>query len=69
MPRLSDVNKSCMTLLGAIRTSMLYRDIKASVKLFSKNHAFLREIIYDLKHFWLRKDDEFDNLLNELNAI
>lgn len=69
MPKLLDVNKSCLTLLGAARTSMLYRDVRISVKNFSKSHNFLREMIYDLKHFRLNKDGEFDNLLNELNAI
>jgi len=69
MPKLLDVNKNCMTLLGAVRTSMLYRDVRTSVKKFSKSHNFLREMIHDLKHFRLNKDDEFDILLNELNAI
>ncbi len=69
MPRLIDVNRTCLTMLGAVRTSMLYRNIRMSVKTFSKNHAFLREIMHDLKHFRINKDDEFDNLLNELNAI
>jgi hypothetical protein len=69
MPKLLDVNKTCMTLIGAIRTSMLYSDVRTSVKKFSKSHDFLREMIHDLKHFRINKDDEFDNLLNELNAI
>ena len=69
MPKLLDVNKSCMTLIGAIRTSMLYSDVRSSIKRFSKSHDFLREMIHDLKHFRINKDDEFDNLLNDLNAI
>ena len=58
-----------MTLVGAIRTSMLYSDVRSSIKRFSKSHDFLREMIHDLKHFRINKDDEFDNLLSELNAI
>lgn len=69
LPKLSDVNKTCMTLVGAIRTSMLYSDVRSSIKRFSKSHDFLREMIHDLKHFRINKDDEFDNLLSELNAI
>lgn len=69
MPKLLEVNKTCMTLIGAVRTSLLYRDVRTSLKKFSKSHDFLREMIHDLKHFRLNKDDEFDNLLNELNAI
>lgn len=69
MPKLIEVNKTCMTLLGAIRTSMLHSDVRSSAKNFSKNHDFLREMIHDLKHFRINKDNEFDNLLNELNAI
>lgn len=69
MPKLLDVNKTCMTLLGAIRTSMLYSDVRISVKKFSKSHDFFREMIHDLKHFRINKDDEFDDLLNELNVI
>ena len=69
LPKLLDVNKNCMTLLGAVRTSMLYRDVRTSIKRFAKSHNFLREMIHDLKHLRLKKDEEFDNLLNELNAI
>jgi hypothetical protein len=69
MPKLLDVNKTCMTLLGAVRASMLYSDVRLSLKRFSKSHDFLREMIHDLKHFRINKDDEFDNLLNELNGI
>lgn len=69
MPKLLEVNKTCMTLLGAIRTSMLYSDVRNSVKKFSKSHDFLREMIYDLKHFRINKDEDFDNLLDELNSI
>jgi hypothetical protein len=69
MPKLIDVNKTCMTLLGAIRTSMLYSDVRNSLKRFSKSHDFLREMIHDLKHFRINKDEEFDNLLNELNGL
>lgn len=69
MPKLLDVNKSCLTLLGAVRISMLYRDVRTSVKRFTKSHNFLREMIHDLKHFRINKDNEFDSLLNELNAI
>ena len=69
MPKLMDINKNCMTLIGAIRTSMLYSNVRASLKKFSKSHDFLREIIHDLKHFRLKKDSEFDNLLSDLNLV
>ena len=69
MPKLMEVNRSCLTLLGAIRTSMLYSDVRQSVKKFSKNLDFFREMLHDLKHFRINKDQELDNLLNELNAI
>lgn len=69
MPKLLDVNRTCMTLLGAVRTSMLYSDVRNSLKRFSKSHDFLREMIHDIKHFRLNKDAEFDNLLNEINGI
>lgn len=69
LPKLLEVNKNCMMLLGAVRTSFLYRDVRASFKNFSKNHDFLREIIHDLKYFRLNKDADFDNLLRELNEM
>ena len=69
MPRLRQLNKSCLTLIGAIRTSILYRDIRTALKNYSRHYEVLREIIYDTQHFRMGKDDELDNLLNELNAI
>lgn len=69
MPKLLDLNKTCMTLLGAIRTSLLYRDVRIAVKPFSKCHDFLREMIHDLKHFRLNQDSNFTDILNELNTL
>jgi hypothetical protein len=69
MPKLKQLNKSCLTLIGAIRTSILYRDIRTSLKNYSRQYEILREIIHDTNNFRIAKDDEFDNLLKELNAI
>jgi hypothetical protein len=56
-------------VLGAVRRSLVYRDVRESVKTFSKNHDFLREMIDDLKYFRVTKDDELSDILDELNAI
>jgi hypothetical protein len=69
MPKLKQLNRSCLTLIGAIRTSILYRDIRTSLKNYSRQYEILREIIHDTHNFRIAKDDEFDNLLKELNAI
>ncbi len=69
MPKLRQLNKSCLTLIGAIRTCFLYRDVRATLKEYTKQHDFLYEIIHDVVHFRLKKDDEFDNLLKELNDM
>ena len=69
MPKLRQLNKSCLTLIGAIRTSILYRDVRNSLKNYSRQYEILREIIYDTHNFRIAKDDELDNLLKELNAI
>lgn len=69
MPKLRQLNKSCLTLIGAIRTSILYRDIRTALKNYSRQYEVLRELIYDTHNFRVVKDDEFDNLLKELNDI
>lgn len=69
MPKLRQLNKACLTLIGAIRTSILYRDVRTSLKNYSRQYEVLREMIYDLHNFRIAKDDEFDNLLKELNDI
>lgn len=69
MPKLRLLNKSCMTLIGALRTSFLYRDVRVALKNFTKQHDILREIIHDVHYFRIAKDDEFDNLLRELNDM
>jgi hypothetical protein len=69
MPKLRLLNKACLTLIGAIRTSILYRDVRTSLKNYSRQYEVLREMIHDIHNFRIAKDDEFDNLLNELNDI
>lgn len=69
LPLLADVNKTCLLVIGAVRTSFLYRDVREALKNFSRSHAFLREIIHDLKYFRDTPDPDMDNLLNELNAL
>lgn len=69
MPKLRQLNKSCLTLIGAIRTSILYRDIRTALKNYSRQYELLREIIHDTHSFRISKDDEFDNLLKELNTV
>lgn len=69
LPKLKDLNKSCMTLVGAIMTSFLYRDIRTSFKKYSKQYDILRELIHDVQNLTLAKDDELDSLMKELNDL
>lgn len=69
LPKLKQLNKSCMTLVGVFRTSFLYRDVRASLKKYTRQHDILREIIHDVKNIRLAKDEEFDIILKELNKI
>ena len=69
LPKLKQLNKSCMTLVGAFRTSFLYRDVRASLKKYTRQHDILQEIIHDVKNIRLAKDEEFDFILKELNKI
>jgi hypothetical protein len=69
MPKLMQLNKSCMTLIGAIRTSFLYRDVRVSFKNYTRQYDLLREIMHDIRTIRLAKDNEFDNILKELNDI
>lgn len=69
IPKLKVLNKSCLTLIGAIRNAFLYRDVRASLKNYIRQHEILREIIHDIQHLRLASDDEFNNILKELNDI
>lgn len=69
MPKLREVNKYCLMLIGAIRTSFLYKDVRQSLKNYSVQHDNFREILHDIQHFKIEKDHEFDNLLENLNSL
>jgi len=69
MPKLRDLNKSCITLIGAIRTSFLYRDVRSALKNYTRQYDFFKEIFHDTHHFRNSNDAEFDNLLRELNDL
>jgi hypothetical protein len=69
LPKLRQLNRSCMTLIGAFRTSFLYRDVRESLKNYRRQHDVLCEIIHDVNYIRLAKDDEFDNILKELNDM
>ena len=69
MPKLRQLNRSCLTLMGAIRTCFLYKDVRTALKEYTKQHDFLFEMIHDLHYFRLKKDEVFDSLLKELNDI
>lgn len=69
MPKLAEVNKICLMVIGAMRSHLLYRDIRQSLKAFSNNLDFLREMMYDLKHFRVNQDSELCDLMDELNDL
>ena len=69
LPRMRQLNKSCATLVGSIRTSFLYRDVRNSLKNYTKQYDHFREIWHDLQNVRLRKDDELDALLAEINQF
>lgn len=69
MPKLKMINKSCYSLVGAIIKSSIYRDVRTSLKNYTKQHDLFREIINDLNNFVLNKDDDLDNLLKQINEL
>ena len=69
LPRLKELNKSALMLIGAVRTSFLYRDIRNSLKNFQRQYDVLKETIHDLVHFRLAKDSDLNDLLGEINGI
>jgi hypothetical protein len=68
LPKLKGINKLCMTLIGAIARSGLYRDVRIALKEFYKQHDLLREIIHDI-HLILSKDDSIDQIMLEINEL
>lgn len=69
MPKLKILNRTCLLLIGAIKTSFLYRDIRNSLKQYYIQYEILRELIYDIYHFRISKDESFDNLMKEVNDL
>lgn len=69
IPDLRKLNKSCVTLIGAIRTSFLYQDVRIALKKYTLQHDFLMEILHDTYNFKILKDEELDNILSDLNDI
>jgi hypothetical protein len=69
MPKLKQLNRSCMTFLGVISKSFIYRDVRTSLKNYTRQHDLLRELIHDVHNIRLAKDDEFDEILKDLNEM
>jgi hypothetical protein len=67
LPSLKRLNKSCIMLIGSIRTSYLYQDVRQSLKNYIRHYEVLLEVIHDLQNIRLANDKEFDNLLKDLN--
>jgi hypothetical protein len=69
LPRMRQLNKSCATLVGSIRTSFLYRDVRLALKNYTKQYDHFREIWHDLQNIRLSKDNELDALMAEINQL
>lgn len=69
MPRLRSLNRSCLILIGAISRSNLYSSVREAFKKYRKQHDLLIEFMHDAHTVRLAKDDEFDNLMKELNDL
>ncbi len=69
LPELMDINRLCLTYIGAIRTSAMYRDIRSALKKFNVQYSLLRETIHDLHHFIISDDHELDSLLKDIGDI
>jgi len=69
MPKLRQLNRSCLTLIGAFKTSFLYRDVRTSLKNYSKQHDIMRELMHDFQNIRIAQDSEFDGLLRQLNEM
>jgi hypothetical protein len=69
LPRMKRLNKSSMTLIGAIKTCYLYRDVRNSLKSYSKQLEIFQEIFHDVYRVKLAQDKEMDNILNDLNEL
>jgi hypothetical protein len=69
LPKLRQLNRSCLTLIGAFKTSFLCRDVRTSLKNYSKQYDIFHEIMHDLLNIRLAKDVEFDNILKDINEL
>lgn len=69
MPKFMDFNRSSLTLIGAVGTGKLYQSIRTAFKAYRAQYSLFHEMLYDLKHFRLNTDEEYDDLLDELNAM
>ena len=69
LPRMRQLNKSCATLIGSVRTSFLYRDVRNALKSYTKQYDHFREIWHDLQNIRLKNDDELDSLMAEINQL
>lgn len=67
LPELMDINRLCMTYIGAIRTSLMYRDVRLALKKFHTQHQLLIETIHDLHYLIISDDNELDNILKEIS--
>lgn len=68
-PKLKELNKICVTMIGSMRTSFLYSSIRESLKKYQAEHELLRELMYDIHHYKLNDNPDMDDLLREINSL
>ncbi len=69
IPKLKSLRRTCLMVIGALRSCTLHKDLKQATSNFTSQVDFLREIISDIENFKLKEDKDFDNLLSMLNEL
>lgn len=66
LPRMKQLNKSCATLIGSIRTSFLYRDVRQALKKYTRQYEHFREIWHDLRTIRVNRCNQLEILMAKI---
>jgi hypothetical protein len=69
LPSLQELNRSCISVIGALRTFRYYSHIKDTFRNYYAQWECYRELIHDIDKVRLSKNDDIDKALSFINTL
>jgi hypothetical protein len=69
LPQLLGLRKGLLTYVGALASSKFAEESKQAISALLVQYKSLSEIVSDIRNIIIADDEEFDNILNDLNNL